>query len=228
MTHATLLLVLPLAPPGPAAGEAPVVVSEGWATKDGALVHEVTSPYQSGTTLIRVLRPDKPAAAKRYPAVYILPVETGTERRYGLVSSAPFQPDRGLSPAAFRPVPSLRLMAWQPRMSQGPPQRSPTSFSSRVARSRSANFWLSRSLNRAATHCGSIGSAGLSCSPAIFKAVSGWAVSARIARDPQRHRRRRPTRPTTGTTRTHDECDLRAACRSLPPFSRQFLGRPKN
>jgi S-formylglutathione hydrolase FrmB len=43
----------------------------------------VTSPYQAGTTLVRVLRPDKPAAGKRSPVVYILPVEAGAEHRYG-------------------------------------------------------------------------------------------------------------------------------------------------
>ncbi|HVK08431.1 MAG TPA: alpha/beta hydrolase-fold protein, partial [Gemmataceae bacterium] len=41
------------------------------------------SPYQAGTTLIRVLTPDEPETGRRYPAVYVLPVEAGTESRYG-------------------------------------------------------------------------------------------------------------------------------------------------
>ena len=69
-------------------------------TEDGFLVHEVKSPYQAGTTRIRVLLPDALGAAmkpgfagdrprgtnekgKKYPVVYVLPVEAGTESRYG-------------------------------------------------------------------------------------------------------------------------------------------------
>lgn len=60
-----------------------VTISE--ATKDdhGFLVHEVRSPYQAKTTQIRVLRPDKLEKRKKYPVVYVLPVEAGTESRYG-------------------------------------------------------------------------------------------------------------------------------------------------
>lgn len=50
---------------------------------DGFLVHEVRSPYQAKTTRIRVLLPDKPVKGKKYPVVYVLPVEAGTESRYG-------------------------------------------------------------------------------------------------------------------------------------------------
>ena len=52
-------------------------------TEDGFLVHEVKSPYQAGTTRIRVLMPDAPEKGKTYPVVYVLPVEAGTESRYG-------------------------------------------------------------------------------------------------------------------------------------------------
>ena len=52
-------------------------------TEDGFLVHEVKSPYQAGTTRIRVLLPDAPEKGKTYPVVYVLPVEAGTESRYG-------------------------------------------------------------------------------------------------------------------------------------------------
>jgi S-formylglutathione hydrolase FrmB len=84
MTTATLALALILMTASDPAGEgSAVVVSDGRATEDGVLVHEVTSPYQAGTTLIRVLLPDRPAAGKRHPVVYVLPVEAGTEHRYG-------------------------------------------------------------------------------------------------------------------------------------------------
>jgi S-formylglutathione hydrolase FrmB len=51
---------------------------------DGFLVHEVRSSYQSGTTKIRVLRPDRAEDKQtKHPVVYVLPVEAGTESRYG-------------------------------------------------------------------------------------------------------------------------------------------------
>ncbi len=50
---------------------------------DGFLVHEVVSAYQAGTTQIRVLLPDRPNDTRRYPVVYVLPVEAARERRYG-------------------------------------------------------------------------------------------------------------------------------------------------
>ncbi|MFM8272002.1 MAG: alpha/beta hydrolase-fold protein [Gemmata sp.] len=57
--------------------------SEAKKDADGFLVHEVKSPYQPGATLIRVLLPEKVEKGKRYPCVYVLPVEAGTENRYG-------------------------------------------------------------------------------------------------------------------------------------------------
>lgn len=50
---------------------------------DGFLVHAVESEYQSGTTPIRVLLPDRREKGTRYPVVYVLPVEARNERRYG-------------------------------------------------------------------------------------------------------------------------------------------------
>lgn len=60
-----------------------VSISEAKKDDDGFLVHEVRSPYQAKTTRIRVLRPDKIEKGKKYPVVYVLPVEAGTESRYG-------------------------------------------------------------------------------------------------------------------------------------------------
>lgn len=49
----------------------------------GILVHEVQSPWQAGTTHIRVLLPDSIDPAKRYPVAYVLPVEAGQGTRWG-------------------------------------------------------------------------------------------------------------------------------------------------
>lgn len=58
-------------------------VSKGRQDADGFVVHEVQSPYQAGTTLIRVLLPQRIEPGRKYPVVYVLPVEAGTESRYG-------------------------------------------------------------------------------------------------------------------------------------------------
>lgn len=60
-----------------------IAISE--ATKDAAgfAVHTVRSPYQSGTTKIRVLLPDKLEKGDRLSTVYLLPVEAKDESRYG-------------------------------------------------------------------------------------------------------------------------------------------------
>ncbi len=63
-------------------GEA-ATIAEAKKDADGFLVHEVRSPYQAGTTRIRVLLPDKPEEGKRYPVVFVLPVEAGTANRFG-------------------------------------------------------------------------------------------------------------------------------------------------
>ncbi len=61
----------------------PPTISAAKKDGDGFLVHEVRSAYQAGTTRIRVLVPDKAEKGKTYPVVYVLPVEAGTEHRYG-------------------------------------------------------------------------------------------------------------------------------------------------
>jgi enterochelin esterase-like enzyme len=60
----------------------PASVSEG-KTEDGVLVHEVKSAHQAGVTRIRVLRPESLEKTKKYPVVYVLPVEADTENRFG-------------------------------------------------------------------------------------------------------------------------------------------------
>jgi len=77
MTAAALLLG------GAAKESSDVVVSAASKDANGFLVHPVRSPYQAGATEIRVLLPDKMEKGKRYPVVYVLPVESGREARYG-------------------------------------------------------------------------------------------------------------------------------------------------
>lgn len=72
------LLVFP-----PLRADEPVTISEAKKDDNGFLVHDVRSPYQAKATQIRLLLPDKLEKGKKYPVVYVLPVEAGTESRYG-------------------------------------------------------------------------------------------------------------------------------------------------
>lgn len=60
-----------------------VSISDAKKDERGFLVHEVRSPHQAKPTLIRVLLPDGWSKDKKYPVIYLLPVEAGTEQRYG-------------------------------------------------------------------------------------------------------------------------------------------------
>lgn len=83
---ASLLLLLSalIARAAPASDDdASVVVSDARTDAAGFLVHDVRSPYQRGVTQIRVLCPDRLDRARRYPVVYVLPVEAGVEHRFG-------------------------------------------------------------------------------------------------------------------------------------------------
>ncbi len=53
------------------------------ADRDGFTVHEVASPFQAGPSRIKVLVPDRLDTGRKYPTVYVLPVECGGEHRYG-------------------------------------------------------------------------------------------------------------------------------------------------
>lgn len=50
---------------------------EGW------FIHRVTSELQAGPTEVKVLQPEHLEAGKRYPVLYVLPVEANNEERYG-------------------------------------------------------------------------------------------------------------------------------------------------
>ena len=58
-------------------------ISPATRDKDGILVHEVQSGFQSADTKIRVLLPDNLPAGERRPVIYVLPVEGGDGERYG-------------------------------------------------------------------------------------------------------------------------------------------------
>ena len=58
-------------------------VSEPERDDRGILVHTVRCPYQDGQTQIRVLLPEPLPLGRRYPVVYVLPVEPQRQHRFG-------------------------------------------------------------------------------------------------------------------------------------------------
>lgn len=64
-------------------GHDKIEISTGERNEQGIVVHTVRSPYQEGTTEIRVLLSDQFDEQRRYPVVYVLPVEPGRKTRYG-------------------------------------------------------------------------------------------------------------------------------------------------
>lgn len=52
-------------------------------SETGILIHEVRSPLQKGITKIRVLLPTALKKNRRYPVIYVLPVEAKDGSRYG-------------------------------------------------------------------------------------------------------------------------------------------------
>lgn len=62
---------------------ADIQVSEARRDENGVLIHEAESPYQAGRTEIRVCLPSPCEQGRRYPVIYLLPVEAGRENRYG-------------------------------------------------------------------------------------------------------------------------------------------------
>ncbi len=58
-------------------------ISKAKQDSNGFLVHSVESPYQAGQTEIKLLLPGRIEPGKRYPVVYVLPVEAGNESKFG-------------------------------------------------------------------------------------------------------------------------------------------------
>jgi hypothetical protein len=79
---------------------------------DGVRVHTVESPYQRGRTTVRVLLPDTLEAGRRYPVVYVLPVEAGDEQRYGSGLSEVRKLDLHNKHAAIFVAPTFADLPW--------------------------------------------------------------------------------------------------------------------
>jgi enterochelin esterase-like enzyme len=76
--HAAAVVAQEKAAPQPAGK-----VSQATRDENGFLSHVVESEFQKGKTEIKVLLPDRREKERRYPVVYVLPVEAGTENRFG-------------------------------------------------------------------------------------------------------------------------------------------------
>lgn len=76
------------------------------------LVHDVESNYQQGKTQIRVLLPEDRVAGKRYPVVFVLPVEAGTETRYGDGLAAVFKDNLHNKYGAVFVAPTFSHLPW--------------------------------------------------------------------------------------------------------------------
>ena len=117
------LLVIPIL-----RAEEPVTISEAKKDDNGFLVHEVRSPYQAKTTQIRVLRPDKEEKGKKYPVVYVLPVEAGTESRYGDGLNEVKKFDLHDTPSAVFVAPTFSHLPWYADHPTKPEVRQETYF----------------------------------------------------------------------------------------------------
>jgi S-formylglutathione hydrolase FrmB len=62
--------------------EEKVTIADAKKDEHGFLIYEVQSTYQVKPTQIRILQPDKVDTDKKYPVVYVLPVEPGTATVY--------------------------------------------------------------------------------------------------------------------------------------------------
>lgn len=78
-----LLSLLLLASSFAIADERSVTITAAKKDQRGFLIHAVESPFQAGPTEIRVLLPDRLDPSKRYPVLYVLPVEARNENQYG-------------------------------------------------------------------------------------------------------------------------------------------------
>ncbi|MCA9246302.1 MAG: hypothetical protein KDA42_04275 [Planctomycetales bacterium] len=61
----------------------PFTLAPSQRSEEGFLVHRLESEFQSQSTEIRVLLPDAIEPTRRYRVIYVLPVEVGTESRWG-------------------------------------------------------------------------------------------------------------------------------------------------
>ncbi len=85
LSHIALLMATLLSQPIAVAQPAKPSPANDKATKDtnGLFVHQLESPYQSGKLPVRVLVPDRLDNGKKYPVVYVLPVEAKDDAKFG-------------------------------------------------------------------------------------------------------------------------------------------------
>lgn len=79
---------------------------------DGMLTHRVESPRQSAPTDVRVLLPSPLDATKKYPVVYLLPVEAGRESRYGDAIAVARELDAANKFQVICVAPSFAALPW--------------------------------------------------------------------------------------------------------------------
>jgi enterochelin esterase-like enzyme len=60
-----------------------VQAQEASPERNSVIEHKVRSQYQAGEVIVRVIRPTTVDRQRRYPALYVLPVEAGDEHRFG-------------------------------------------------------------------------------------------------------------------------------------------------
>ena len=85
LSHIAILVSTLLSQPSAVAQPAKPTPADDKATKDanGFFVHQLESPYQSGKLPVRVLVPDRLEKGKKYPVVYVLPVEAKDDAKFG-------------------------------------------------------------------------------------------------------------------------------------------------
>jgi len=81
MLLAAVVLLPPLCPANEP--EAPPVISAATRDRSGFLVHTVRSAMQDAPTKVKVLLPYRVEKERRYPVLFVLPVEAGDGNRYG-------------------------------------------------------------------------------------------------------------------------------------------------
>ncbi len=88
--------------------------ADGAAAKDpsGILKHTLRSEYQGAPTELRVLPPDHWQPSRRYPVVYVLPVEAGTENRWGDGLAEVHKHDLHNQYQAFFVAPTFSHLPW--------------------------------------------------------------------------------------------------------------------
>ncbi len=110
-----------------------VAVSGARRDDEGSLVREVRPSDQAKVAQIRVLLPEKAENGKEYRAVYLLPVEAGTEGRYGDGLREVQKLDLHNGPKAVFVAPTFSHTPWYADHPTKPEVRQESSFVKAVA-----------------------------------------------------------------------------------------------